>query len=171
MPGSTTYQSYGPRPVLQSSSPPATYYTAAPAASQYYYPGDEAPYIPQLQKLHEELLHYPVSENLQQISEYHLMMGGHDAHIPGYAGEGTQQGTSSTPRAPLPFPRTSRTGARHFVTPARATPGFRCSFTAEDGEPCNAEPFNLPSEIRYAPSLHPAASSFPGHGYSPTPHR
>lgn len=59
-------------------------------------------------------------------------------------------GTRTGNRAPFPFPRTSRTGARHFVTPARATPGFRCPFQEESGHPCTAEPFNLPSEIRYA---------------------
>lgn len=73
-----------------------------------------------------------------------------EGYAPSTTSSRTTSRSGSTARPHVPFPRTSRTGARHFVTPARATPGFRCSFVIDpvNGHMCNAEPFNLPSEIR-----------------------
>jgi hypothetical protein len=46
-----------------------------------------------------------------------------------------------------PFTRTSKAGNRHYVTPAGASAGLRCTFV-ENGRPCTAENFNLPSKMR-----------------------
>jgi len=58
-----------------------------------------------------------------------------------------------------PFNRVSKTGKSHFVTPAAACGGFRCTFT-ENGQPCSdTDTFRLPSAIRQVPSIPPSPSS------------
>jgi hypothetical protein len=46
-----------------------------------------------------------------------------------------------------PFTRTSKARNRHYVTPAGASAGLRCTFV-ENGQLCTAETFNLPSKMR-----------------------
>jgi hypothetical protein len=48
-----------------------------------------------------------------------------------------------------PFNRKSRAGKSHVVTPAGAGPGLKCTFD-DDGTPCDAEMFKVPSKMRYA---------------------
>jgi len=50
-----------------------------------------------------------------------------------------------------PFTRTSKAGNRHYVTPAGASAGLRCTFV-ENGQLCTAETFNLPSKMRHVSS-------------------
>jgi len=59
-----------------------------------------------------------------------------------------------------PFNRVSKTGKSHFVTPAAACAGFRCTFT-ENGQPCSyTDTFKLPSAMRQVPSTHRAPTLF-----------
>ncbi|KAF8542946.1 hypothetical protein BDD12DRAFT_302525 [Trichophaea hybrida] len=53
---------------------------------------------------------------------------------------------STTKSGTKPFTRTSKAGNKHFVTPAGASI-LKCTFV-ENGQPCTADTFNLPSKIR-----------------------
>jgi len=59
---------------------------------------------------------------------------------------GSTEHSTATKSNTNPFTRTSKVGNRHYLTPAGAGEGLRCTFV-ENGRLC-AETFKLPSEMR-----------------------